>query len=181
MIFFACVAAKGQQSEQSQELEQLQQKLQQLQQKLQQLQQQYETTKQDLEQRLATLRLQIEPEKLAREQQGERETEDIKQTKQTTVSTVELAAQEARKTVLGESNQVGARFQGDVPSEPSYDFPKEADEKINKLQERESTFEFHGYLRSGSGLNSVGGQQVAFEAPGAEAKYRLGNEIERTG
>jgi maltoporin len=171
MISFACVAAKGQQSEQSQELEQLQLQL-------QQLQQQYETTTQGLEQRLATLRLQIEQEKLAREQQGERETEDIKQTKQTTVSTVELAAQEARTTVLGESNQVGARFQGDVPSEPSYDFLKEADEKINKLQERESTFEFHGYFRSGSGMNSVGGQQVAFEAPGAEAKYRLGNEAE---
>ena len=63
MISFACVAARAQRSEQSQELEQLQQKL-------QQLHQQYETTTQDLEQRLATLRLQIEQEKLAREQQG---------------------------------------------------------------------------------------------------------------
>ncbi|WP_047496997.1 carbohydrate porin [Terriglobus sp. TAA 43] len=39
-------------------------------------------------------------------------------------------------------------------------------------------FEFHGYLRSGSGVNSHGGQQVAFAAPGAQAKYRLGNEAE---
>ena len=40
------------------------------------------------------------------------------------------------------------------------------------------SFEFHGYFRSGFGLNSVGGQQVAFEAPWAQAKYRLGNEAE---
>ena len=168
MISFACVAATGQQSDPLQELQQLQQKL-------QQLQQQYETTTRDLEQRLAALQQQIGQEKVAREQQVEKETE---QTKQATVSTVELAAQEARKAVLGESKQVGAKFQGDVPSEPTYDFLKEADEKIDKLQERESTFEFHGYFRSGAGLNSVGGQQVAFEAPGAEAKYRLGNEAE---
>jgi maltoporin len=39
-------------------------------------------------------------------------------------------------------------------------------------------FEFHGYLRSGFGVNSKGGAQVAFQAPGAGAKYRLGNEVE---
>ena len=43
------------------------------------------------------------------------------------------------------------------------------------------SFEFHGYLRSGYGLNGEGGQQVAFEAPGADAKYRLGNEAETYG
>ena len=53
--------------------------------------------------------------------------------------------------------------------------------KISKLQEQLSAFEFHGYFRSGYGLNSEGGQQVAFEAPGAGAKYRLGNEAETYG
>ena len=53
--------------------------------------------------------------------------------------------------------------------------------KISKLQEQVSAFEFHGYFRSGYGLNSEGGQQVAFEAPGAGAKYRLGNEAETYG
>ncbi len=53
--------------------------------------------------------------------------------------------------------------------------------KSTKLQEQVGTFEFHGYLRSGYGLNSVGGQQVAFQAPGADAKYRLGNEAETYG
>ena len=48
-------------------------------------------------------------------------------------------------------------------------------------QRRIGLFEYHGYLGSGYGLNSVGGQQVAFEAPGTEVKYRLGNEAETYG
>lgn len=39
-------------------------------------------------------------------------------------------------------------------------------------------FEFHGYMRSGFGLNGKLGDQDAFQAPGAYAKYRLGNETE---
>ena len=42
-------------------------------------------------------------------------------------------------------------------------------------------FEFHGYLRSGFGANGEGGKQVPFQAPGADAKYRLGNETETYG
>lgn len=41
--------------------------------------------------------------------------------------------------------------------------------------------EFHGYLRSGFGVNGKGGSQEAFQAPGADAKYRLGNETETYG
>jgi maltoporin len=71
--------------------------------------------------------------------------------------------------------------QGQLASEPTYDLLQEADQKIEKLQEQARSFEFHGYFRSGYGLNSVGGQQVAFQAPGADAKYRLGNEAETYG
>ncbi|MDP8219376.1 MAG: carbohydrate porin [Candidatus Theseobacter exili] len=42
-------------------------------------------------------------------------------------------------------------------------------------------FEFHGYMRSGYGVNGEGGHQVPFQAPGADAKYRLGNETETYG
>ena len=59
-----------------------------------------------------------------------------------------------------------------------YDQLRDADTRIRTLEEQAKTFEFHGYLRSGYGLNSRGGQQVAFQAPGADAKYRLGNEAE---
>src|SRR5262245_36389667 len=42
-------------------------------------------------------------------------------------------------------------------------------------------FEFHGYFRSGFGINAKGGDQDAFQAQGAFAKYRLGNETETYG
>lgn len=42
-------------------------------------------------------------------------------------------------------------------------------------------FEFHGYLRSGFGINSKGGELVTFQAPGAYTKYRLGNEAQTYG
>ncbi len=154
MILFGGAAATAQQPD--------------LQQQVQELKRQYVETTRALEQRIAALEQQIEKEKETKERN-----------KEGSVSAVELAAQEAvHESVLGQSNQVGAKFQGQLPSEPTYDLLREADVKIEKLQEQLSTFEFHGYFRSGYGLNGEGGQQVAFQAPGAGAKYRLGNEAE---
>ncbi len=139
-----------------------------LQEQLQQLKQLYEQTTRDLERRIAALEQQIEKEKEANQK-----------AKEGTISAAELAAEHAaNKAIHGNSDQVGAKFQGQIPSEPTYDFLNEAEQEITKLQQEVSAFEFHGYFRSGYGLNSAGGQQVAFEAPGAEAKYRLGNEAE---
>ena len=139
-----------------------------LQKQLDQLKQQYEQTTSELQQRIAALEEQIAKQKEASEK-----------AKQATVSTVELAAQQAaQNAVLGQSDHVGAKYQGDVPSEPTYDLLNEADIKIEKMQEKVNSFEFHGYFRSGYALNGRGGQQVPFEAPGADAKYRLGNEAE---
>ena len=39
--------------------------------------------------------------------------------------------------------------------------------------------EFSGYLRSGVGNSLNGGKQSCFQLPGAESKYRLGNECEQ--
>src|SRR5215470_6149242 len=144
-----------------------------LQKQLQNLKQQYEATTHELEQRIAALESQIQKQKQAIEkaQQGT-----------TTTATVEQVAQEAiEQTVRGQSSQVGAIFQGQIPSEPTYDLLSEAETKIEKLKEQVGAFEFHGYFRSGYGLNSKGGSQVAFQAPGADAKYRLGNEAETYG
>src|SRR5262249_11633081 len=69
-------------------------------------------------------------------------------------------------------------YQGKLPSQPTYDLLREAETKIEGLEAAVKAFEFHGYFRSGYGLNGVGGQQVPFQAPGAGAKYRLGNETE---
>src|ERR1700730_11171545 len=142
-----------------------------LQKQLEQLKQQYDATTHDLQQRSAAL-----------EQQIQKQKDNAEKSKEGTVSSVELAAQQAaQKAVLGESDEVGAKFQGQLPSEPTYDLLREADQKIEKLNEQAQSFEFHGYFRSGYGLNSKGGSQVAFQAPGADAKYRLGNEAETYG
>jgi maltoporin len=143
----------------------------QLQQQLQELKQEYTATTQALELRMAALELQIEKQKEANER-----------AKEATVSTIGLASEKAaQQAALGRSDEVGAKFQGQLPSEPTYDLLREADQRIAKLQEQVGTFEFHGYFRSGYGLNSTGGEQVAFQAPGAGAKYRLGNEAETYG
>src|SRR5215471_14320327 len=144
-----------------------------LQKQLEQLKQQYDATTRDLQQRIGAL-----------EQQIQKQKEESEKTKQGTISAAELAAEKAaQNAVLGESKsaQVGAQYQGQLPSEPTYDLLREADVKITKLEEQMKSFEFHGYFRSGYGLNSEGGQQVAFAAPGAGAKYRLGNEAETYG
>ena len=142
-----------------------------LEKQLEQLKQQYDATTRDLEQRIAALEQQIQKQKEA----GEK-------AKEGTISAVELAAEQAaQKAAVGRSDRVGAKYQGKVSSEPTYDLLNEAEATIEKLQEQVSSFEFHGYFRSGYGLNSEGGQQVAFQAPGAGAKYRLGNEAETYG
>ncbi|MBV8050816.1 MAG: carbohydrate porin [Acidobacteriaceae bacterium] len=145
-----------------------------LQAQLDQLKAQYEQSTQQMQQRIAALEQQIQQQKL----QSAKEQADIQQQQSKTVSALELAAQATEKSILGQSDQVGGEFQGAIPSAPTYDFLHEAEQRIAKLQEQVSAFEFHGYFRSGYGLNSLGGEQVAFQAPGAAAKYRLGNEAE---
>jgi maltoporin len=137
-----------------------------LQKQLQQLKQQYEQTTRELQERIVAL-----------EQQIKKETEDKqKPKKEGVISAAELAAEEAKKAALG--GQTKQSLQGQLPSAPTYEFLRDADSRIQKLEEQSKAFEFHGYFRSGYGYNSRGGQQVAFQAPGADAKYRLGNEAE---
>ena len=147
----------------------------QLQLQLQELKQQYAATMQSLTERIAALEQQIKEQQKKEEEVQQREKAGI-------VTSAELAVHDAAQSALsGESKQAGAKYQGAVPSDPTYDLLKEADQKIEKLQEQARAFEFHGYFRSGYGLNGEGGQQVAFQAPGAGAKYRLGNEAETYG
>jgi maltoporin len=137
-----------------------------LQQQLKELKDQYAAVTRALEDRIAALEQQIDKQKSA--------------SKEGTVSVSDLAAETANKSE-SRSDQVGAAFQGALPSTPTYDHLREADQKIEKLQQQMGAFEFHGYFRAGYGQNGVGGQQVAFQAPGAGAKYRLGNEAETYG
>lgn len=52
-------------------------------------------------------------------------------------------------------------------------------ERIEKILH--DYLDFGGYFRAGYGRDNQGGPQVAFQAPGALAKYRLGNEVENYG
>jgi maltoporin len=135
-----------------------------VQKQIQQLKQQYEQTTRELEDRIASLEQQLKKEGEAKESPAR---------KQGVVSAVEQALE-----VATGQDQKQQTLQGQVPTAPAYDFLRDADTKIKRLEEQVKTFEFHGYLRSGYGLNSRGGKQVAFQAPGADAKYRLGNEAE---
>src|SRR6187200_3485701 len=130
-----------------------------LQQQLQELRQRYEQMSQELQRQIATL-----------EQEIQKQKEATAETKN-----------EVQRALFGDSRTVGAQFQGQVPSRPTYDLLQEAETAIAQLQQQASIFEFHGYFRSGYGVNDKGGQQVAFQAPGAGAKYRLGNEAETYG
>lgn len=88
---------------------------------------------------------------------------------------------ELAKPIEGNTEQNEQRLQERTTTDTSYVQLRDADTKIEKLEVQAKTFEFHGYLRSGYGLNGLRGQQVAFEAPGAGAKFRLGNEAETYG
>ncbi|HEX6729247.1 MAG TPA: carbohydrate porin [Pyrinomonadaceae bacterium] len=135
-----------------------------VQKQIQELKKQYEQTTRELQERIATLEQQLK--------KGSESPQNPPQ-KEGVVSALEAAAQ----TALGQSKETQAN-QGQVPSPTTYEFIRDADTRIHKLEDQLRTFEFHGYLRSGYGLNGRGGQQVAFQAPGADAKYRLGNEAE---
>ncbi len=160
-------------------------------QQLKDLKEQYEQTTRAFEQRIADLEMQINSQinrqtheaGVPKDDAGGKPIEAAQKpaAKPATVSATDLATQTAKAAVLGQSDEVGQQFQGAVPSEPTYDLLNEAEVKIQKLTEQVSSFEFHGYFRSGAGTNGVGGQMVAFQAPGAGAKYRLGNEAETYG
>jgi len=92
-------------------------------------------------------------------------------------NTAQKVVQGTWKIVQGGQTDTAA-LQQQVGSGLEYDQLRDSDVRLKNLEAQSKAFEFHGYLRSGYGLNADGGQQVAFQAPGAGAKYRLGNEAE---
>jgi len=137
-----------------------------LQQQVKQLKQEYEQVIADLQKRLAAL------EGKAAEQKTTTASADKYSV------TAQQAAQEIAKPVEGNSDQNEQSLQEQTTTNTTYVQLRDSDSRIEKLEKQAKAFEFHGYLRSGYGLNGRGGQQVAFQAPGAGAKFRLGNEAE---
>jgi maltoporin len=135
------------------------------------LKREYDQRIQDLQQRIAVLEQQL----------GTRAVPPQSTPRAVPEQSITAAAEQAVQRALSRQDQFLRTQQGVIPSAPTYDLLNEAEAQIAKLREEAKTFEFHGYFRSGFGLNSRGGQQVAFQAPGADAKYRLGNEAETYG
>ena len=87
-----------------------------LQQQLQQLKQQYEQTTKDLQQRITVMEQQIQ----AQNEPATQQKEPAKTSDEATVSAAALAAENAvRKVLFGNSNEVGAQYQGQIPSVPT--------------------------------------------------------------
>lgn len=89
------------------------------------------------------------------------------------------------RTRTAQAEEEAASTPGDEPTPgehrshlPEEQMRKMIQEEMGKMQK---PFEYHGYLRSGFGFNGKLGDQEAFGAPGAPAKYRLGNETETYG
>jgi maltoporin len=87
----------------------------------------------------------------------------------------QVTAQEEPKLSRAQKTEIE---QTELANTPRYDTVQDSEQVVADLKQQIKAFEFHGYMRSGQGLNSEGGQMVAFQAPGAPAKYRLGNEAE---
>ena len=151
-----------------------------LQQQIQQLKQEYQHKLQELDERLAALEQQKRIHDLEQQpSQGTVPAHAMQQgNSQSVASSVSNGLEEGVKAAIVNSGGQMPSVQGQLPSAPVYDRLQEAESSISKLETQAKTFEFHGYFRSGYGLNSDGGQQVAFQAPGSGAKYRLGNEAE---
>jgi hypothetical protein len=112
-----------------------------LQKQLRELKHQYEQTTLELQGRIAALEEQIKKSNEAKENPRGKE------------GVVSGALQDAAQAALGQSSQKEQPLQGQLPSAPTYDLLRDADTKIEKLEEQVRSFEFHGYLRSGYGLN----------------------------
>jgi maltoporin len=148
------------------------QTMQELQQQIQQLKETYEQQIAGLEGRIASL------EQANRTMAHATQENVISVTDLKSEVEKEVSAHEEPKLSRAEKTEIE---QTELANTPQYDEVQDSEQVVRELKQQVKAFEFHGYLRSGQGLNSEGGQMVAFQAPGAPAKYRLGNEAETYG
>src|SRR6516164_7388159 len=143
-----------------------------LQQQIHQLKQLYEQQISELEGRIASL------------EQANRAVAHAIQ--ENTVSAADLQSEVAKQVEAKEKPKLSRGEQTEIEqtklaNTPTYNQVQDSVQVVKELQQQVKQFEFHGYMRSGQGLNGGGGQMVAFQAPGAGAKYRLGNEVDTYG
>jgi len=95
----------------------------------------YEQTTKDMQQRITMARQQIEQQNLGRGRRKEGKRSD----------NLSLRSRaEASQKVIFEQNQVGAQYQGTLPSEPTYDLLQEAQSEIASLKQQVGTLNSTG-------------------------------------
>ena len=141
MMSLAITAAEAQQSAQ-------------LQQQVEQLKQEYEATTQALSLRIAILEQQIQTERGA-----------PAENKAGTISVAELAAQQATQAVMGNSVQVGAKFQGQIPSEPTYDLLAKRTKRSRSCRNRLAPLNSTGISDPAMDSTARAGSKLHFKHP----------------
>ncbi len=136
-----------------------------LQQQIQQMKQQYEQQISALEGRIASL------------EQNNRAM--VHATQENTVSVTDLQAEVAKQVSAHEEPKLSRSQkteieQTELANTPQYDEVQDSEKVVRELQQQAKQFEFHGYLRSGQGLNGEGGQMIAFQAPGSACQIPFG-------
>lgn len=106
------------------------------------------------------------------------------------VSTASAESQPAMVTAIPSQSAPANEFTTlpEPPEQYSVEWMRQYANALHAIQQEQSQrvrkendewgFEFHGYMRSGFGINSYGNTMTAFQAPNSGAKYRLGNESE---
>lgn len=144
----------------------------QIRQELQRLREDYEKRMQALEERLRR----IEPPMPSKESSGLPIT-----TNAPVVSSLSHVPTEATNFASQARQRAQKEFQRDTESREHallYERGPFAERIEHVLQD---FIDINGYFRAGYGRDDKGGPQVAFQAPGAFSKYRLGNEAENYG
>ena len=91
------------------------------------------------------------------------------------------AAAEALAAVNRARDRVDKEYQHDTESREQSLLTAEHPYAGRVQEVLQGFMDIHGYFRAGYGRNSSGGSMVGFQAPGASAKYRLGNEADTYG
>jgi maltoporin len=81
-----------------------------------------------------------------------------------------------QKTASAKKNKKDKNIRTDVSNVSLTE--REISEIREQMERAAMDFDFYGYFRSGLGVDDSGNTQSTFQAPNAEAKYRLGNEAE---
>lgn len=146
-------------------------------QQLQELKVQYEKSTREFQQRIDALEAQINKQGEVSQKEtkpGDPQKDASQQAPNApTVSTAELAVEVAKKLGLGE-DKIGHEYQGELSSEPSYDFLNEAESKIKKLNEKVDSFEFHGVLPLRCRVEWPGWPDGGVSGPGSEGEVSAG-------